>query len=237
MVRRGVGLVNMAMKREKKFFDAKQRFTDRAFVTIDEQGVILPNEANYESLNLVGQGSGANQRDGRKILIAGLRIRGELRFSASANWIGGDSVRLMLILDTQCNGVASTPSAVLDGAGAGITNLDPAANTGPRVSDLYMNLANQKRYRILKEKVKTVNWTGITNTETPMMRLMPFKMSYKWKNGLACNYNGTSATPQVSNINDCNLFILAIRNGLGDNQMALSTVDCAFVSRLRYLDN
>lgn len=239
VVRMNVGLTNMAMGKEKKYFDYKQVDTGRAFQEIPVGGIILPQDADHTSLNLVGQGAGATQRDGRKILIMGIRVRGEIRFLSSANWSSGDSVRLMLIRDMQCNGTSPTPVSVLSGAGAGIATLAPTNDTGPRVTDLFMELANQNRYQILKDKTYTRNWTGLTSTETPMEALIPFKLSYKWKNGMPTNYNGSTDTPTISAINDNNLFILAIKNGLGGDSSGGagdSVIDIAFASRLRYYD-
>ncbi len=227
--RTNVGKYNMGggAGKEKKYFDSTQNIgvNARRPQAIPVAGKILPIQA---SMNLVPQGSGASQRDGRKITVTGLRVRGTIKFD-QANWLGGEKVRLMLVHDMQCNGTAATAAMLLDSAALDFAAAARADGDIPTETEAFMELANQRRFRILKDKTFVVNAFDVAQE-----KIIHFKLAAKWRQGLPINFN--AASPTISGVRDNNLFILCFKQGLGSLLASNEIVEIGYLARLRYFD-
>jgi len=100
----------------------------------------LPGAAAYitylGTLNTVAQGAASSEREGRKVVIKGLELRHLFTLSSSAVAANtSTSVRLITVLDKQCNG--ATPSE---------TDLFNVATN--KTNNMY-NLDNAQRFSIL----------------------------------------------------------------------------------------
>lgn len=97
------------------------------------------------------QGTGENDRIGRKILIKSIHVRGMIEMKEASldvqDWT--DTIRFLFILDKQANGSTFTVSDVLEDATAG------------QAVWSFKNLRNKKRFAILKDFNMTLN--GLTN--------------------------------------------------------------------------
>lgn len=220
--RRNVGMMGLSGGREKKYFEAIQQ-ANGLRPDIPRTGIVLPSS---DSLVLVPQGSGANQRDGRKIQLANIRIRGTLRASDVANNLGPEIIRIILVQDTQCNGTVPTADLLLDNF-----IIPTAANAnGPTRVTSFMELANQQRFRILKDKIVT-----LTSQDPTLEAFKYWKMNVKFNKAVAINFNG--ATPDITNVRDNNFFLLFIKDGHGSVTGANdATIEVDFLSRIRYWD-
>ncbi len=89
---------------------------------------------------MIAHGNGQSQRIGRKIMVTKLSVRWNAQLVAVDDVEAAPlpvRVRLVFYIDKQCNGTALTSS-------------DLFADTGPDI-DQYRNLANAKRFKILKD--------------------------------------------------------------------------------------
>ncbi len=136
------------------------------YFTLDEnviaQGASFLDQAGpgpeilSHSINDIVAGTGESQRIGRKCTLTQINMRLNFEFvttSASdmtAATLGHESIRLILFWDRQCNGAAAASGQLLEGQAGG----EPTYNH-------YRNLANIKRFIILKDKIYTFNTTVI----------------------------------------------------------------------------
>ncbi len=128
---------------ELKFFD---RTVDSN--GLSAAGIIIPTSG---SLNIVVQGTDEVERIGRKIVIRSIMWRWLITVPQTLNPSDTTStVRLMLVLDKQCNGTIINPTDVTETANFQSFN----------------NLVNKGRFRILMDRMITVNSTSGTDTAT-----------------------------------------------------------------------
>jgi len=114
---------------EDKFFDF-----NHVSAVVSSGGFISP------SINLIVQGTGENERVGRKITIKKINVRFTVALGIGSAG-GGDVIRCMLVLDKQCNGTAATVGQVLHDI----------------EYDSFNNLSNKRRFRVLSDKFYTLN--------------------------------------------------------------------------------
>lgn len=192
---------------ELKFHDVDGNLGDTFF----EDGVIL----NTSSINLIPQGVTESQRIGRKCTIKAIQWKGSIRL---AEFVGsslqpGMVLRMMVLMDKQCNGAAPTVTGVLE--------------TAHIYS--YLNLVNSGRFKVLSDKTyrmdsKTSAGNGAANDNSSTRQ--PFNF-YK-KCNIPLEFDG--ATGAITEIRSNNLFILLIGEGIQDNMSLESKI------RLRFTD-
>lgn len=120
----------MKTERELKFFDQ-----DVDDASIAANGTIFTNSSAEASLIRIAAGDGESNRDGRKIVITKIKWRYQVDGTELSNTTK-DTVRLILYLDTQCNGAAATVTNILE--------------TDDFQS--FRNLTNSKRFKILMDR-------------------------------------------------------------------------------------
>ncbi len=173
------------MARELKFhdIDVNQTAADLS------GGVIL----NTSSINLIAQGTSESERIGRKCTVRNINWRGTLTL-IGASTIGTNAiVRLILVLDKQCNGAAPTVLGVLESANYQSFN----------------NLSNKGRFQTLSDQQYVLNpqasaGNGTANDSAPVnLQFACYK-----KVGIDLEFDST--TGAITEIRSNNLFILAI---------------------------
>lgn len=177
---------------------------------------------NSNTLNDIAQGTGESQRIGRKCTLTKIHCRLIFEFLQVSGVTLLDArdchetVRVMLIWDTQCNGSGGSTTDVLD------TN----------EYDSYRNLANVKRFRILMDKLVTFNTSiavsgdGITTLTERYDR--DYQVRFSKKLWIPIEFAGT--TGGLTEIATNNLQLL-IWTKHGD-RMGLADSKC----RIRYID-
>lgn len=149
---RTTSLIPFVSGQEFKFFDTTIDETDIPIegLTGDPGNpganpVVPPTNENLLSVNLVGQGTGASQRVGRKLTITSLFIKAfiSLREESTTPSV---VVRMIVYQDMQCNGTGLARVADL---------IESSGNETLYLG--YMNLANRGRFRILANKIVTLN--------------------------------------------------------------------------------
>ena len=196
--------------RELKFYDKSLSATTAAGT-----GTVLE-----DAMVTVAQGAGTEQRVGRKIWCTSLELRGEIHLvsnTANTATYSGCRVRLVVVLDKQCNGSATTWGAVF---------ADTSPNSMP-------NMENQDRFQILYDRTWSINHiTGIvheqgsaTQYHQPGVRQnFHIKIPLKRK---TISYDG--ATGAIGEMASNNIALMAIRDGAND-----ATVEALW--RVRYTD-
>ncbi len=92
---------------EKKFFDGSKGNT-----SISATGTITD-----DSLNEIAQGDGESNRDGRKIIIKSVHVKGLVKADAATTpTTTGNRIRIIMYLDKQANGATATVADLLEDA-------------------------------------------------------------------------------------------------------------------------
>lgn len=158
-------------------------------------------------LNYVNQGDGATSRDGDQFRMKSLDMTFNVSLPSSA--VRPNNTRMLLVLDTEPNGVLPLVTDVIDTA-SGATYIN-----APR------NLANRSRFVIMKDWLVTLNPNGTEATSRKYFRKIDIKVLY----------NGATAT--ILTLKNNGLFLLV----LGDEAVAATNPVYDISSRIRFIDN
>ncbi len=113
-------------------------------VDIDDPNIAAGGTVQATSLNLIGQGTTESERIGRKCIIRSINWRFSIVLTGAAvNTSTSDGVRVMLVLDKQCNGVMPTGNG---------TDILETSNL-----QSFNNLANKGRFRTLMDRTYDMN--------------------------------------------------------------------------------
>ncbi len=201
-IRRNVGYYKLKSLGEAKFLDTTLANAAGSTTATNTQAT--------GSFNLVAQGTAENERIGRTILVEKLYIKG--RFESTAGGASSaDTVRLVIYIDHQTNGVA-TPSADLFETNNSVYT--------------FQNLANSGRFTILKDLFFSMNdYVNDTDINSFSSSQVPFKFSKR----LNCKIQFNSTTGAIAEIESNNIHAMMI------NQNANVKFDGT--ARIRYRDN
>ncbi len=166
------------------------------------------------SLVLIGQGVTESTRIGRKCVIRSIGWRGKFNLVTSATIGAPFTVRIMLIQDTQCNGLT-----------AAVATVSGVLATADYQS--FNNLANKGRFKTLMDKTYTLNrmaaaGDGTTNDVAPVDRAFTF---FK-KCNIVMEYSGTAAPSVLTEVRTNNIFGIIISDSAGSN--------CSLDSKMRF---
>ncbi len=171
---------------------------------MDKSGV----EAKSNTLVDIPQGVTEVQRIGRKCTITNiyLRLNLETQSNASSDLLGandcGAIVRIMMYWDTQCNGT-----------NVGVTDINEIADW-----DSFRNLANGKRFRILVDKWKACNTTGVGSGNGTASKSAVSKRNWMVKISkkvfIPIEYSGTTGALSEIRSNNIGLLIWASTSGI-----------------------
>ncbi len=175
------------------------------------------NIQNGGTINIIPQGVLETERIGRKVTIRSINWRWTLNLNPSSGGdlsLGADVVRVILYLDRQCNGSTATTVLILESANFQSFN----------------NLANKSRFRILMDRVYTLNspagaGNGTANDTGPVI----INDSLYKKCNIPIEFDNSLSTGVLSTIRSNNLGILLI------SESALTDMDSKI--RLRFSDD
>ncbi len=160
------------LTQELKFFD----------IVISDDTVSATG-AVQTAVNLIPQGIGEEQRIGRKIIVRSISARFQIRLpnlNDQSDIQGGDTLRIIIYIDHQCNEAAAVVLDILETA----------------TYDSYRNLSNSKRFTILRDKFVTLNrrvaMSDGTNTSQSPEVLMHW--SFYSKLNVPIQYSTTAGT-------------------------------------------
>lgn len=172
------------------------------------------------ALSVPAQGDTEQSRDGKRIVIDSLILKGNVNFNASASAAPTEALKVFVavVLDTQTNGAQLNSEDVFKNLAA-----DAVLNVNPT-----KNLLFGKRFRILKSQVYDLTPPGAygataNNAHNGTQR--EFDWYIPFKGGLPVNLNaGTSA--DVANCIDNSLHVVAFSSVAG--------AEICYNSRIRF---
>ncbi len=177
-------------------------------------GIIM----NGGTLNIIAQGSTESQRIGRKCTIKSIMMRANLNLQALAAATAQPTftVRYIIYLDKQCNGLTAAVTDILESA-------DYLS---------FRNLSNVSRFNIIKDKTFEIKpnaaaGDGTTNDfGASAINFTCFK-----KCNIPLEYDNSATTGVLTSIRSNNIGMLLISRGSG----ALMVLDAKF--RMRFSDS
>lgn len=161
-------------------------------------------------LNGVATGTDYNTRVGRKIRLISLLFR--LSTDLQAPNPGGEIFRIMLVYDTQANGVAPTIANILQQS----------------QWDSPINLDNRDRFKVLLDKMYTSGANNYAGGAITTGNFTPVNMKRYQKLNLDVNFSGTAAT--IGSIATGSIYMLLMSANTS------STVLAYYNSRIRFID-
>lgn len=213
---------------ELKYFD-----TLKAETTVtgpsDTTSFLFNPATGGDCLNCPAQGSSALQRDGKKIRMKSLYIRGWVRrpaLEAFADTYPPIQVYLAAVLDRQTNGAAAASNIIWKQAPGGMTTLYNAS--------LFRDLENGERFKILRDQLFDLNVLTLTSAGANSHSSAGLVRHFTWfipLNGLPV-YFTTATTAVIANIvrNSVSMYAVASVAPTGNND----SVACGYQSRLRF---
>lgn len=212
---------------EKKFHEHGVGYT----TLTDVATTTIPAYAQESSMCLIPQGDLMHQRNGSKIMITKLTLRWGLMIDTNTNGVLANLVqssstwRVILYIDTQCNGAA-----------APITEYFDTTNANEHPFDVYNNLYNTGRFKCLMDKfinfeavAPTYNSDAKTFTQCGTMK--EFKKTFTLN--LPVTFTGTTGTIDTIKTNNIGMFFIC--NGFGGSD-TVTQRKVSFRYRLRFTD-
>lgn len=194
----------LAGKGEMKYFDAQVASTFLIESTTWASCEFDPLVA--DALFTPTQGAGISQRIGREVNVYKIKLRGTIIVDVLENQTevkGPTCMRLVLVQDTQTNQAQLAAENVFK------------TGIGPNGFNGFLNLDSLGRYRILKEKIITIQDPNILHdgTNIEMQGLLRWwKMNHTFKVPVKVRYNGVNSG-QVEDVIDNSFHLLV--NGTG----------------------
>ncbi len=192
---------------ELKFHDV-----DADDAVIATGGVIL----NSGSINGIAQGVTESQRIGRKCTIKKIGWRYKILLpaeDAGATPTNGDSVRVILYLDKQCNGATAQVTDIMEG-----TNYHN-----------FLNLANSNRFVILMDRMHEMSTKGLASDGAGVVSSSGWRTENTFYKNCEIPIEFSSTTGALGEIRSNNLGILLM------GASGLASFDSKI--RLRFSDN
>lgn len=169
----------------------------------------------FNSINLIPQGVLQDTRVGRKCVLKSLHWHWtvdnpEANKAASPN--AGDSLRLIMFLDKQCNG-----------AGISVTDILKSATYSS-----HRNLSNRDRFTILCDKEVNLNYSGMASETSDTVTQARQVRSGTWykKCNIPIEFSGTTGV--IGEIRSNNIGLLAIN--------ITASADIGGIMRVRFSD-
>lgn len=186
----------------------------------------LPSHVGFDSLVRIAQGDQGYQRNGHKITVKKVTVRGTCEANQNSNATftsttpGEVYFRWMLFIDTQCNGAFPTVSDVFEENPTGGDNFD-----------IYNSLTESGRFKVLMDKfIKVSAACPMFNTNTQHThvsnRLTHFKKTINLN--LPITYSDGSAN--MAAIRNNNLFMIVFNGHDGTN------LSVNYRARVRFTD-
>lgn len=182
--------------------DAEMKFLDTALAFNFDNTAEVP----VDCLNVIIQNDTQNGRDGRKVVVNSIQLKGAILFSPGAAATNSVNIFLYLMQDTQCNGAAPTASG------------DTGIMTGTNLATAYHNLSNGTRFKTLKRWKLSLNpAAGATTALNSVSRYIEGYL----KCNIPIEYDASAATGALTTVRSNNLFLLAGADGNSDDTASI----------------
>ncbi len=157
------------------------------------------NIVNSGTVIVIPQGTTEKTRVGRKCTLRSLHLRYLLTLpeqDAVATPANGDTVRLIIYLDKQCNG-----------ATIAVTDLLESDNIHS-----FRNLSNSSRFVVLCDKIHNVNYAGMASDGAGIVSQAATTNNYTWNKKCNIPIEYSSTTGAVGEIRSNNIGIMLVGN-------------------------
>jgi hypothetical protein len=180
--------------------------------------------ATVNCISAPAQGDGEQNRDGKKMVITAVHVKGQIRRLAQTNQTSvptSNAAVVALVLDTQSNGAQINSEDVYEASPGGVASVTMAQR----------NMQYSSRFKVLKYKriafdAPNMAYDG-TNIEVGgQTRNFKFDLS---KCKIPVNF--TSTTEGLSNVTDNSLHVIAF----ADVSTAPDTLQISYNSRIRFV--
>lgn len=220
VVPRSTGAINNS---ENKYFNS---FLSND--TIVEGTSLAGLELDPSTLNTLfapTEGNDISDRQGRKVWVKGIRLRGMIQLRDSTNTrVDQTSVRLILYMDKQTNAAQVQSETYLESAGSASENIFCA----------FQNLDSLGRFKTIKDKIYRIPvgtvWYNGTATGTQGTQV-PFKWNITFKRPIQVNFNNTNGGT-VADIVDNSFHIV----GMAESESTATTLLLSYNCRVRFFD-
>lgn len=210
-----------ANKSTRGFLGLEKKFVDSGIAATNISSTIAGSEidpADADTLCAITQGDGPSSRDGRKIVLKSVHVKGTVDLPGADNINNGDTnVFIALVLDKQTNG-------------AQLNAEDVFTQTTGLSSQPFRNLEYIQRFDVLASKTIVLNSGGIAYNGTtliPLSTRATFEFYRTLDLPVMFSTGGTGG--QVSTIVDNSLHMIAI----ADNTSAIPQI--IYNSRVRWV--
>jgi len=167
---------------------------------------MAPTSVVTGCLTAPAQGDGPTNRDGNRIVVCEVNLKGVISVSEQANQTAADIVcyvYVALVMDTQTNGVQLNSEDVF-------TN--PAAQAAT-AANVFRNMSYTSRFKLLKFKqirlpIPTLTYDG-TNIEQTGFNV---PVNLKWKGKMPVTFLTASTAADIANVTDNSVQVVAFCN-------------------------
>lgn len=169
----------------------------RAGRTIEKKYQDLYMEANPSAMIFdivptlfsdIAGGTKVNQRIGNKVTVTNINFRGEVSgWGPSGGITASNRCRMIVFLDTQCNGLPADIKQILQPP-------DELGTQTPKI-DAYRNMETAPRFRILKDKMMVFNPQGSDYREGANNHTLSNTkvIKFSWKGSLPLHFGSPGA--------------------------------------------
>lgn len=184
---------------EHKFIDHIINFAIPA-PTDATGGEMFPDGGAINTFTSAAQGDGASNRDGNKIVVTDIVLKGNIVCDAQNTQTTADvapTIIIAMVQDTQTNGVAMVSEQVF-------TNPTASALAA---SQPFRNVSHMSRYKILAIKVFTLDMTpmGYLSAANFCQAGKHYPVYMTWKGRMPVTFTTGSTTDDVANVTDNNV--------------------------------
>lgn len=191
---------------ETKYLDCWSTGTALAADTANANGELNPTNVVTGCLSSPAQGDGAQNREGKKIVVKSCLIQGVIDVNPQATQATADTIPTVffaLVQDMQTNGVTPNSEDVF---------ANPAA-VADNCTQPFRNMSYTSRFKVLKTWHRALkppftmaNDTGATGGLVVNGFNLPFTLS--WKGQMPANFTTGSTTADVANCTDNSLHLM-----------------------------
>lgn len=185
------------------------KFIDRTWA---DSAVANTGTIPVSSLVPIAQGTGESDRIGHKCVVKSMHCRGVLRLPQTS--LGSEAavrVRMIVVLDKQCNGQATTVNAVLDS-----TDINS-----------FRNLSNTQRFQFIHDKTYTLKSQAGCGDTVDEFAACRYNIQFNKKMRVPLEFSST--TGAISELRNNNLVCMLLSDV---STVALSTM----TFRMRFSD-
>lgn len=173
----------------KDFFFHVAAEVDHPLNNVWHSMVNLHHTAGTTHLQEIGQGNKENERNGRRLTITKINLKGEVYMKATndadTSKFAGFRLRIVVVIDRQTNGTVPKIEDIFE-----FDNVP----TGSNHTMLYRNLANVERFEVIMDKTMQVNHSAVGKGTSELLasarKVIPFAWQ-KTKLNLPIDYDET----------------------------------------------